>query len=228
MKRIVLASVFVLLLAIIAIGAHAATTQLTYMPLVMNPPPTPTFTLTPTATPTPVVLPNGGFEQGHTIWHEVSSKGFEIIQYKDTLPVAPYQGSWAAWEGGSDSMAESIDQTVLVTAERPYLSYWRWIKSTDSCSHDIGKVMINNNTIDSFSLCSSTNTGKWVKVVYNLKSYAGPNVVLKISLTNDGNLPSSLFLDYFVFQFGQTLAETAPGVDLYPDELPLKSNAGNP
>jgi hypothetical protein len=220
MKRVVLATVFVLLLSIIAIGAHAAATYSNYAPIVLVAPPTPTSTPTPTATPIPVLLPNGSFESGRTIWHEVSSMGFAIIQYKDDLSVKPYDGSWAAWEGGSNDLSESIDQTVQITALRPYLSYRRWIKSTNACGNDIGKVTINGVSIDQFSLC--TNTNGWAKVVYNLSTYVGQSVILKIALTNDGNLPSSLFLDYFVFQSSQTLSESVTGIDLNPDVIPLK------
>lgn len=201
MKKIILTLIFVSLLALIGVIAHAASTTSTYLPLVMMAPPTPTPTLTPTPVPTPLLLPNGDFEQGRTIWHEYSSLGFSIIHYKDELKVPPYDGSWAAWEGGSNNLAESIDQTVLVSADRPFLSFWIWINSTDSCNNDLAKVTVKSTVIEQFWLCTSSNTNKWVQKVYDLHSYVGQNVTIMVSITTNGSLPSSLYLDHFAFQW---------------------------
>ncbi len=228
MKRIVLISVFVILVALIGIGVRAAENMNTYLPIVMMSPPTPTPTLTPTPIPTPQLLPNGDFEQGRTVWHEYSNHPYAIIRKKgDGLPINPYSGSWAAWMGGANNQTDTLDQTVTVPTNLPYLAYWRWLDSTDFCGYDTVKVKINNTSIEDFSLCKTGNTNGWVKKIYDLRSYAGKSITLKFAVTTDANNISSLYLDYFVFQWNNVASDPVPGMKIDSNLVPSKLDYPN-
>jgi hypothetical protein len=154
------------------------------------------------ATP-PVALANPGFESGQTGWIEFSSNGFDIILNSPMLPVGvlPHTGSWVAWLGGEDNEVSSIEQQVTVSAGSPYLAYWHWIASADDCGYDFAYVVVNGSQIvDSYSLCTSSSTGGWVKHVVNLSAYAGQTVLLQIRTETDSFLNSNLFVDDVSFQ----------------------------
>jgi len=215
MKRTVLVLSFGILLAIIVIGVSAATTTSTYIPIVYKAiSPTPTVTPTPTATPIPgpILLPNGDFEQGHVSWHEYASLGlgFPIINYKTDLPVPPYDGSWAAWMGGAANGVDTLDQTVLVPADHPYLSFWMYISSTDYCGYDVAYFFVDNTIIGQTWLCSANNTYGWVKKVYDLHSLIGQHVDIMVYTGNDLTHISSLYLDHFAWQSTSTAENPVP------------------
>jgi C1A family cysteine protease/predicted secreted protein len=145
-------------------------------------------------------LVNGDFESGPVAWVEYSSNGWDLILPNSSLPVAPHGGSWAVWLGGDDDEISSIQQQVVVPAGSPYLAYWHWIASEDVCGYDFGGVVINSTVVDVYNLCSSTNTGGWVKHVVNLSAYAGQSVSLQIRAETDPSLNSNLFVDDVSFQ----------------------------
>jgi hypothetical protein len=217
MKKIVFG--LVLLLAILIVWVSVASAGTTYLPLVSNAiPPTATLTPTPTSTPTPtptalpgpVLLPNGDFEQGHAVWHEYSNHGYDIITYKSSLPVPPKDGSWAAWLGGASNDADTLDQTVYISADRPYLSVWMYISSTDFCGYDVVYIFVNNNLVGQNWLCSENNTYGWVQKVYDLHSLVGQNITIMIYVGTDLTRLSSLYLDRFMFQSSSVAADPVP------------------
>lgn len=155
-------------------------------------------------------LVNGNFESGRTGWTEFSSQGFTLILPAANLPVSPRSGNWAVWLGGALNDISYIQQQVTIPAARPYLAYWHRIASQDICGYDFGGVIINNsNVVNVYNLCSSQNTGGWVKHVVNLSAYAGQLVLLQIRAETDGSLNSNLFIDDVTFQSTPTLLETA-------------------
>lgn len=198
MKKIIL--VLVLLLAILTVGVSVVSAASIYLPIVNKTQPTPT----PTPNPNPVLLPNGDFEQGHKIWEEYSNHGYDIIYPKDEISVTPHGGNWAAWMGGTNNVVETLNQTVLVPADHPYLSFWHWIISTDACEKDFVYVYIGNDRIDKHDLCYDHNTNGWAQKVYDLRAYSGQNVNLKISVETDATIISSIYLDDFEFNTSQT------------------------
>jgi hypothetical protein len=57
------------------------------------------------------VIENGDLEQGHVVWDEHSSGGYDIIT---TAWSDPYQGSWVAWFGGYDNANDRLTQQFHV------------------------------------------------------------------------------------------------------------------
>ena len=155
-----------------------------------------------TATVTPAcqnTIQNSGFENGTTNWQEFSTHGWDII-INSGFPgsVLPYGGNWVAWEGGDDSDTSYVQQTVNVSC--PYLVYWHWIASADTCGNDFAKVMVNEGVVDQYDLCTDTNTGVWVKHVVSLGAYVGQTVQLQIRTETDSTLNSNLFVDDVTLQ----------------------------
>ncbi|MEZ4641581.1 MAG: S8 family serine peptidase [Chloroflexota bacterium] len=150
-------------------------------------------------TPPPVDNPftNAGFESGTIGWTESSSNGWDLITSILPVGLTAHGGSWLAWLGGDDNETSTIQQQVPVPASGSYLAYYHWIDSADSCGFDVASVRVNGATVAQYDLCSSQNTGGWVKKVVNLGSYAGQSVTLQIRVVTNGSLPSSLFVDDF-------------------------------
>lgn len=174
-----------------------------YLPLLMNNYPLP---------PSPLVNP--GFESGPTGWTEYSGHGWDIVTNSFPVGVTPHAGSWAAWLGGDLDDISYVQQTVTVPTATPYLAYWHWIASADSCGFDYGLVVINGNqVVDQYNLCTSTSTGGWAKHVVNLNAYKGQTVTLQIRAETDGSLNSNLFIDDVSFQASASavLPPVAPG-----------------
>jgi hypothetical protein len=74
-------------------------------------------------------------------------------------------------------------------------------------------VLVNSTTVDVYNLCSSQNTGGWVKHVVNLSAYSGQSVTLQIRVETNSDLNSNLFVDDVAFQSSPAAAlESGPGV----------------
>jgi hypothetical protein len=140
-------------------------------------------------------IQNSGFENGAAGWQEYSFHGWPVIVDATTYPgSAPaHSGSWEAWEGGDDNDVSFVQQTVVVSC--PYLVYWHWIHSDDTCGNDFGGVLVNGNKVDQYDLCVSTTTPNWAKHVVNLSAYVGQMVQLQIRTETNGSIFSNLFLD---------------------------------
>ena len=76
-------------------------------------------------------------------------------------------------------------------------------------------MIINSTVIDVYDLCSSANTGGWVKHVVNLSAYAGKSVSMQIRVETDDSLNSNLFVDDVAFQTSASslAAGIAPNYD---------------
>lgn len=167
------------------------------------------------------LVPNGDFEQGPVIWTEYSTHGWDLIVTDFPGSVTPHSGSWAVWLGGDFDDISYVQQQVTVPSGCPYLAYWHWIASQDYCGYDFGGVIINGSTVvDVYNLCSSANTGGWVKHVVNLSSYAGQSVSLQIRVETDGSLNSNLFVDDVAFQASASAAQEGPPVFDPEDAMP--------
>lgn len=173
------------------------------------PPATDTMSLdtveTPTASPTVVPLINGDFEGGRDVgWIEISRLGVQIIYHRDGLPpdITPHSGEWAAWLGGLHDEQTSIKQEVTIPSFGPVLSYWHWIESEDACDYDFARILINDEEVISYSLCTPSNTDGWVKKTVDLNAYAGQTVHLQMQVDTDPDQYSSLFVDDVILEFG--------------------------
>jgi hypothetical protein len=153
---------------------------------------------------------NGDFESGPTGWVEYSLNGWDLILSVPAFPVTPHSGSWAVWLGGDDDEISYVQQQVTVPAGSPYLAYWHWIGSDDTCGYDFGGVIIDSTVVDVYNLCSSANTGGWVKHVVNLSAYAGQSVSLQIRAETDSSLSSSLLVDDVSFQASASSMQDSP------------------
>ena len=141
-------------------------------------------------------LTNGGFEQGLTFWHEYSLWGYPSIMPKEYLPIQPHSGDWAVWLGGAYNEINGIWQAVHVPSGNPVLSFYYWIASEDACGYDLALVSVNlEEVVDSFWLCTATNTNGWVLRQVDLSAYAGQNIELDIVVGTDDYLNSNLFID---------------------------------
>ena len=136
---------------------------------------------------------NPDFESGQTGWAEFSTNGWDIVVQSFPTGLTPRSGSWAAWLGGDINDTSYVQQTVTVPSGTPYLSYWHWIASEDTCGFDLGGVVINGSVVvDAYDLCISTNTGGWVQHTVNLSAYAGQSVAIQIRAETDDSLNSKL------------------------------------
>lgn len=167
-------------------------TSYVYLPLTLK-----SYTAPISVTP----IPNGDFESGLTYWSTHSAKGRVVIANTFTGGVTAHSGDWAAWLGGEDEESAYIQRPLTVPVETPYLSYWYWIDSIDTCDSDeFGQVRINDAIIKTYDLCISEQTGGWVQESLDLRPYTGLSVTLRISATTDWSVPSSLFVDDLIFK----------------------------
>lgn len=190
------------------VDAYQALTQLSvvfdqeiYLPAILKPAP-------PPPPPSPIVNP--GFESGATGWTEYSAQGWPLILNVADLPILPHGGSWAAWLGGDDSEDSYIQQSVTVPASTPYLSYWHWIDSEDVCNYDFARIQVNGTTVNEYTLCTSSNSGGWVRRTVNLSAYSGQTVSLRIRVVTDSSYVSNLFIDDVSFQASASAPATTP------------------
>jgi hypothetical protein len=84
-----------------------------------------------------------------------------------------------------------IEQSVAVSASKPYLSYWFWIASSDFC----GYVMVDQVVVDRLDLCSDKSTNGWKRRTVNLSAYKGQIVSLALEASTDGSRNSNWFVD---------------------------------
>jgi len=141
---------------------------------------------------------NGDFESGRTGWNEYSRYGWSIILHRDSLPVSPQSGNWAAWLGGSYDEISYISQTITIPTGSITLTYWEWIASQDTCGRDFAWVRINNTNVQTINLCGSNNTNGWIQRTVNLSAYAGQTVSLQIRVETNSSLNSNYFVDNVV------------------------------
>ncbi len=172
-------------------AAHVVLGQ--YFPFVAKQPtPTPTPTRTPVPIPNPIQ--NGGFESAGgpwlsawCIWPSCSnlSDWFGIDTRADsgqlnTQGASPHTGNWAAWLGGQSNIQMRMDQqSVTVPAGGSTLRYWLWIQSGETtCNiNDVNGAWVffitsQQNTVDSYPLCTANATSGWTKHDVNLSAYA--------------------------------------------------------
>jgi hypothetical protein len=169
----------------------------------------PTNTLAPTITSIPIMeLRNGSFEEGSSGWISVTA-GFPVITQQFPSTVRAHSGTWAVWLGGVYDETTAVSQRVTIPADRPYLTYWRWIASSDYClQDDIAGVSLvnddgsvtNDEIVDAFELCRNTSTTGWVKRSIDVRQFAGQTRTLFILASTDSLLNSNLFIDDVSFQ----------------------------
>ncbi|MBN1583155.1 MAG: S8 family serine peptidase [Anaerolineae bacterium] len=153
-------------------------------------------------------LLNGDFEEGPAHWTEYSSNGYDVILHESELPdvLSPRSGEWAVWLGGVDDEISFIQQQMRVPYGAPYLTYWHWIASEESCGFgfDTALVLVNDIAVAQYELCHDKNTNGWYKYIVDLHAYSEQSISLQIRAVTDGSLNSNLFVDDVAFQAGAT------------------------
>ncbi|MEZ4868897.1 MAG: serine protease [Caldilineaceae bacterium] len=181
----------------------------------LTPTPTPTPTLQPTAAPTSsvttnpqiylpistlyqvVTLQNPDFEAGSVQWQEYSRNDAPLILNPSVANGAQaHHGQWSAWLGGLPDEISAVEQLVTIPAQQPYLHFWYFISSVDSCGRDWGGVIINRvEIVKRIDLCGATTLG-WQAGVVDLQAYRGQLVLLQFRAEVDNNNAiSSFFID---------------------------------
>jgi Mg-chelatase subunit ChlD len=156
----------------------------------------------------PPTLPllNGNFEAGPVDWTQSSSHNWPMIVNSDQVEGLPtHSGIWIAWLGGDDDETSTIEQTVTVPPDRPWLTYYHGIASEDACGYDFGRVLVDGAVVEQYTLCRSNNTPDWAYRVVNLSAYAGQTVALQFRATTDGSLNSNLLIDDVAFNSATTV-----------------------
>jgi len=150
------------------------------------------------------LLSNGGFEDGPVTWGLSSTHGRALIVTTAALTATGHTahgGQWAAWLGGVFTETAAIAQTVLVPPDAPYLAYWQWVDSAETgCHYDIVSIWVNGNVEDAYGLCAALETGAWTRRTVDLSAFAGQSINLRLQVTTDSNLHSSLYLDDVAFE----------------------------
>lgn len=152
-------------------------------------------------------LPNGNFEQGAVVWTEASLQGWNLILQVNEFPlgVDPRSGSWATWLGGDSDEIAYVRQQVQIPSGSPQLKYWHWIDSEDICGFDFGGVVLNSTqTVASYDLCITTNTGGWALRSVDLSAYENQIVTVEIRIETDFQLVSNLYVDDVLIEYQAT------------------------
>lgn len=198
-----------------------------YLPAVFKAYPTSTPTKTPIPTATNIPIPtatsipimelrNGSFEEGNSAWIANDS---DLITQEFPGSVRAHSGTWAAWLGGVYDEITTVSQRVTIPADRPYLTYWRWIASNDFCLQDdiAGVSLLNDDgqvtddeIVDAFELCDDASTTGWVKRSIDVRQFAGQTRTLYILASTDSILNSNLFIDDVSFQASPGTGSTEP------------------
>jgi hypothetical protein len=153
--------------------------------------------------PAQIALPNGGFEAGATSWDIGSTQQQPVVVAAGELPagVAPHTGQGAAWLGNAHNEAAFVQQQVVVPQNASTLTYWQRISSAESrCHYDYVSLWVNGEVVGSYGLCAGTASASWTRHSLDLEAYGGQSVTLRIQVTTDGTLSSSMFLDDVGFQ----------------------------
>jgi hypothetical protein len=151
-----------------------------------------------------VAVPNGDFESGPNTWSTWSARGLNVIVPNNVLAaggVSAHSGDWAVWMGGIHTETVTLEQTLIIPVDAPLLSYWQWVKSSEvGCYYDVVSIWVNGSVADSYGLCG--NTGGWVRQSVDLSAWRGSVVALRLQLTTDTSLISSVFIDDVSFRSG--------------------------
>jgi hypothetical protein len=99
---------------------------------------------------------------------------------------------------------------MVVPTSEPYLHYWHWIWSEDTCGFDSASVWVDDVKVDTYALCEQQNTGGYVEHVVDLAGYAGQRILLQIGVITDSRIysDSHLYIDDLSFQ-ADALADQA-------------------
>ena len=148
---------------------------------------------------------NGDFEQGRGVgWQEASTHGYDIVWNPSAHggnPAPVHGGNWMAYLGDENNEVSRVWQSVSVDVNM-HLSFWYWLNSEESiCGNDIGYVLFNSTTVQSWNLCTSNDTGGWVQGTVDLSAFAGQTGNIEFRTTSNGSLFSGMLIDDVTFSY---------------------------
>lgn len=166
-------------------GGHTGGSSLTslFVPLVFQ----------DSARSEPILRPlqNGGFEDGiGDDWGRFSLSSMPIIVNE---PGEGHSGNWYASLLGTNEIAR-LSQKVTITADTHLLRFWYRIDSEDICGYDFAGVVVDDQVVDSFTLCRETTTG-WRERTVDLSAFRGQHITLQLRFEGDSTLMSMLAID---------------------------------
>ncbi len=152
------------------------------------------------------VLVNGNFDTGPgSPWVEYSSKGYQLINASNAIPITPHSGNYVAWLGGDTDYNDSLYQDIAIPSGTKYLSLnlyrWSWTEELTSNIYDQVVVSLRSPTTNGLleTLATWDNldpTTGWVnQTVTILGDYAGSTVRLALDSSNDSTYPTNFFFD---------------------------------
>ncbi|HEX6920455.1 MAG TPA: M4 family metallopeptidase [Actinomycetes bacterium] len=143
------------------------------------------------------LLQNPGFESGATAWTQTSG----VISSDSTKA---HSGSWFGWLDGygsthTDSLSQSVSIPVATGATLSFYLRITTSETTTSTAYDTLKVqVVNGTTTTTLATYSNLNASSgYVLKSFNLGSYVGKTVTVKLVGTEDSSLATSFYVDDF-------------------------------
>jgi aminopeptidase S len=110
---------------------------------------------------------------------------------------APRTGTWASWISGFGfQTTETLDQTVPIPTGCATYTLSMWLKihtdETGSTVFDTFTIKVGSTVLATFS---NANAGPYTQRSFNLAAFAGQNVVISFTGSEDDSLQTSFVLD---------------------------------
>jgi len=143
------------------------------------------------------LLGNPGFESGNTVWAATSG----VITTSTGRPAR--SGSWKAWlTGYGSSHTDTLSQSVTIpsSATSANLSFWLRIDSAETTAYtayDTLRVqVVADGATSTLATYSNLNENtSYTQKSFNLSSYRGKTVTLRLTATEDSSLQTSFVVD---------------------------------
>ncbi len=138
-------------------------------------------------------IANPGFESGTASW--TASSG--VIGQHVSAGQAPRTGAWNAWLNGYGSThTDTLSQPVSIPAGcHATLTFWVHIDTNETfgATYDKLIVQVGSSTLATFSNLNAASG--YVEKSYDVSSFAGQTVMLKLTGTEDSSLQTSFVVD---------------------------------
>ncbi len=147
------------------------------------------------------LLANPGFESGATAWSQTAG----VISNDSTRA---HSGSWLGWlDGYGSTHTDTLSQSVTIpSATSATLSFWLNVatsETTTSTAYDTLKVqVISGTTTTTLATYSNLSAKTYTQRSFNLSSYVGKTVTIKLVGVEDSSLATSFLADDFSLTTG--------------------------
>ncbi|MFC0029675.1 S8 family serine peptidase [Micromonospora chaiyaphumensis] len=146
-------------------------------------------------------LGNPGFESGNTVWSSTSG----VIGQYGSSGQPPRTGTWNAWlDGYGSTHTDTLSQSVSLPAGCTSYNFTFWLhidsaETTSSVQYDKLTVQVLNSAGTVLAtLATYSNLNKatgYSQKSFSLAGYAGQNITLKFTGTEDSSLQTSFVID---------------------------------